>query len=74
MKQEGVKRVRGGQLSASYKTKAEHLAEYKSKLKELEAQLEVIKTQPPSPYVSSVESMEIRIRNIKQYIKFKTRK
>jgi hypothetical protein len=73
MKQEGVKRVRGGQLSASYKTKAQHLAEYKSKLKELEAQLEVIKTQPPSPYVS-VESMEIRIRNIKQYIKAKSRR
>ena len=73
MKQEGVKRVRGGQLSASYKTKAEHLAEYKSKLKELEAQLEVIKTQPPSPYIS-VPSMEIRIRNIKQYIKARTRK
>jgi hypothetical protein len=74
MKQQGVKRVRGGQLSACYQTKRERVLELKNRLKELEAKLAYAKTQPPCPLGWGVPHIEQCIRSTSSYLKCITRK
>lgn len=74
MKQEGIKRVRGGQVSHLHQTKRERVLELKNKLKELESKLEYARTQPPCPLGYGVPHLEQRIKSVTSYLKLITRK